>query len=443
MSKTEISRREFLEKALMAATATIVTLSGCRPEESRDVVDPLTEEEGSTSTLEILPTVTATTAATATEISSPDGDLRPTLTPEPTEILWNVETLREHLEGMSFRASSTEIEVTRMEYDGYAGEWKETTGKEPAWWYGPEVAAFDNVQFNVVKVESEYVVIDGVGSYVFSGYIPNMTGDSSRWKVEIGRLRPDLNEFEFLAKPAYGDGSEHYDGIEVSYGAWARKSWYPNKIYNILKALNDFRYNTIEGFGDGEVFSFIQAIALEEHLKDPEYYLRGYNTQGREVDAGGVCGACSPTGKAGYLLERLGLVEVRNTPHSRGPYYVNLEDTDTIDATAEVVYEGKNIDLEIENVSGRRLYFIPKVDVIMKEDFPEGYKLRNSMWRPSEYDQQGYDESITLVLSITITDRPPTLEESKSVEEALERVVARQAKYGYGLKNGFNTSKNQ
>ncbi len=419
-----------------------VTLVACGRKE--DEIPRMGETPNVIPTPELVPTMasTATQVPVETETIVPPETLTATLRPTETgtplseeEVERNVEALREKMDGLSFVSRNTLVEVIRYGWNGRA--WFEA--KE----FSIETVPLSNIRFDITNIEADFVpeTVSSEAYYVFKGYIPNMTGDPSRWLAHVARFYPNSNELEWLATPL-GKDLEKYQGLEEHYGSGLERTVYDSKVYNMLLGLDVFRKSALTGFGQGETFSFLEAVKLAEvvqngdysqeegHLSEnPDFGLPGFDSSRHVVRLGGYCGFATVTGKVAYRAYRKGgWVLVNGQPHSGdNQYYVNREDKDTLDYTA-VIANGKRVDVKIKNVSNERLYLIPQAHLEIP-DLPEGTVLGNSMEKPA---------SVRLWISITLTDRQPALEDSQSVLDCLKRFMAYREKYGGGEINGFD-----
>lgn len=332
-----------------------------------------------------------------------------------------VEAMRRGLDREYFLADKTEVLLTKPN--------------------GQEIAlTLNNVDFSLTEIETN----QRGEIQEFAGYIYNMTGDNVTARVPIAGLYNYRSGWQYHLNARCARTWEQSitpDSCYFSYLLLAKETIYDNKVFNILKALNDFRKNAITGFGPGEEISYLEMIELGEHVidiykgeGDLNYYLPGYavNEEGVLVRmiAGGVCASVATTAKPAYKAQKAGLVKITEVySHASGfEYRVNPLDTDTIDATAFFENRpGKSYDLKMKNTSDRRLYWIPRADVVLPV-MEDGRKLFSSMRKPA---------TCWLAISMAITDVPPTLESSQSVEESLQKFTEFRLEYGNGSHQGF------
>lgn len=331
-----------------------------------------------------------------------------------------VEAIRKGLERERFLANQTEFVLEKQN-----GE--------------IEMVVLNNVDFSLTQIKSEQVG----DAQRFWGGVWNLTGDKVTAWVPILDFYPQRRgwQYQLNAIPARSrEQSIEPDRVYFSYALLAKETIYDNKVFNILRALNDFRFNALLGFGVGEQVSYLEMIELGKHLKEmaegknDNYYLSGFavGSGGFLVPAiaGGVCASVSTTAKAAYLAEKMGMIKkIARKPHTPGfGYYVNPFDKDTVDATAYYDNGGASIDFVIENTSQRRLYFVPRADIVLPK-MELGDKLRPSKTKPA---------SVWLTISMAITDEAPTLIDSQSIENSLIKFVEFRKKYGQGKLNGFD-----
>jgi hypothetical protein len=292
-----------------------------------------------------------------------------------------------------------------------------------------ETVILNNVDFSLTQIKSEQVG----ETQRFWGGVWNLTGDNVTAWVPILDFYPQKRgwQYQLNALPARSrEQSIEPDRAYYSYALLAKETIYDNKVFNILKALNDFRFNALNGFGPGERVSYLDLTQLGEHLKEIGYYLPGYIVGG-VADAGGVCASVSTMGKGAYLAEKAGIIKkIERIPHAPGyGYLINPFDPDTVDATAYYNSVGKSLDLILENISQKRLYFVPRADVVLPL-MDNDQRLPSSMKKPA---------TCWLAISMALTDVAPTIESSQSVDEALKKFVDYRLKYGDGSRNGFDS----
>lgn len=351
-----------------------------------------------------------------------------------------VEAMRRELDGAQFEADNTYFWVRKLGYHDGTPPFGWSMANTPPLWM-----KFSHIDFGLTGVSSRLKEMQAGESspddqFSYTGLIPNITGDKVICTVPVGGLYQDGGGERYLNARLRCTQAEAAAGrVHIPYALIAHESVYDSKIYNLLMAMNDMRRNTLAGFGPGEEISYLDLIEIGQHLQEMEdgakYYLPGYavGADGElvMVTAGGVCASVSIMAKAAYKAAKRGLVEITQIyAHSNGfEYLVNPIEPDTVDATAFYRRDGQGKDLRMVNTAGKRLWWVPKADIV----FPTlavGEVLPNSMARPA---------SVWLALSMLLTDQPPTLSESQSVEDTLRAFAQYRLEHGgEGTQDGFN-----